>query len=79
MTESGSEKELSVFIASVLKNVVEGVLMAQGAGVPAGLPDGVEFVFAFDNGEVEFVVPMSNMVFDRGQVVTYTHGSNTKN
>ena len=77
--ENGVEMEMSKYIAEVLQSVVDGVLMAQGASVPCSLPDGVEFVFGLANGDVTFTVPLSNMMFDRGTMVTYTHGSIAKN
>ena len=73
--ESGVEKELSIFIKEVLQNVLDGVLMAQGAGVPASMPKGVEFGLALEYGDVNFVVPLSNMVFDGlGTLVAYSYG-----
>ena len=73
--ESGAEMELSVFIARVLQDVVQGVQMAQGAGVPASMPQGVEFGLALEYGDVNFVVPLSNMVFDGlGTLVAYSYG-----
>jgi len=77
--KNGAEMEMGEFISKVLQSVVEGVLLAQGASVPCSLPDGVEFVFGLANGDVTFTVPLSNMMFDRGTVVTYTHGSIAKN
>jgi len=78
--ENGEEMELRVFIANVLENVLEGVLLAQGGNVPAGLPEGVEFRLSLEHGEVEFVVPLSRFVFDnRAGMVTYSYGSKTRN
>jgi hypothetical protein len=77
--ENGAKMEMGKFISEVLQNVLEGVLLAQGASVPCSLPDGVEFVFGLANGDVTFTVPLSNMMFDRGTLVTYSHGSIAKN
>ena len=78
--ESGAEMELSVFIARVLQDVVQGVLLAQGESVPVGLPSGVDFILSLENGDVEFTVPLSNYIFENKQsMVTYTYGTTSKN
>lgn len=71
--KNGEEMEMSKFISEVLQSVLEGVLLAQGASVPCVLPEGVEFVLGLANGDVTFVVPLTNMAFGLGTMVTYTH------
>lgn len=77
--ESGVGMDMDVYIAKVLQSVVDGVLLAQGAGIPASLPSGVDFVVSLADGDVMFTVPLSSYLFDnRSAMVTYS-GSRAKN